>query len=182
LFVHSARSASGLGKSDVGFNEPENNEAIVTLVKTRKGNQELYVTLQSRATCRHADQGGGGMWKKDQHTPNTHNFFFVDLADPPSPSLPNIVCFPSSNVFFECFFVIWIYFFLIHVPILSVYLTINLQDPHQARKCSVHESLLGGTCVGNYSKRRVLCTLLLPPISLPYGNRDRPALFLRRLP
>ena len=34
---------------------------------------------------------------------NTHFFFFADLADP---YLPNIVCFPSSNVFFECFLVI----------------------------------------------------------------------------
>jgi len=36
-----------------------------------------------------------GTWKIDQHT----IIFFVDLP----PSLPNIVCFLSSNVFFECF-------------------------------------------------------------------------------
>ena len=98
---------------------------------------------------------------------NTHIFFFVGLADPPTPYLPNIVCFPSSNVFFECFLVIWVYSPLIHVEITSSYLTINLQDPNLARKCSVHDSLGGGTYVGNYWKRRVLWTPLLPPILLP---------------
>ena len=35
---------------------------------------------------------------------NTHNFFFVDLAGTPTPLLPDIVYFVSSNIFFECFF------------------------------------------------------------------------------
>ena len=66
--------------------------------------------------------------------------------------LPNLVCFPSSNIFFKCFLVIGVYFFLIHVRIISAYLSINLQDLHYARKCSVHKSLLRETYVGNYRK------------------------------
>ena len=38
---------------------------------------------------------------------NTHFFFsWVWLTPPPTPYLPNIVCFLSSDVFFECFLVI----------------------------------------------------------------------------
>ena len=54
---------------------------------------------------------------------NTHNFFSLDLADPHH-LLPIVVCFWSSIVFFEFFFV---YFFLIRVPITSAYLTINIR-------------------------------------------------------
>ena len=55
------------------------------------------------------------------------------------------------------------------MPITSTYLTINLQDPNLARKCSVHDSLGGGTYVGN-SESGEFCEFhcnLLPPISLP---------------
>jgi hypothetical protein len=120
-------------------------------------------TRKLRVNLRHLARG----WRNVEKRP-TLTFFFRRSGWPPPLPLPTkYSMFSEFQCFFECFFVIWIYFFLIHVPILSVYLTINLQDPHQARKCSVHKSLLGGTCVGNYSKRRVLCTLLLPPISLP---------------
>jgi len=108
-------------------------------------------------------QGGGGTWKRDQHS----HFFFRGSGWPSTPHLPNIVCFLSSDVFFECFSVIWVYFFLIHVPITSTYLTINLQDPNLAWKYSVHDSLGRGTYVGNYWKQQVLWTALSPPISLP---------------
>ncbi len=109
-------------------------------------------------------QGGGGMWNLYQHS---HFFFHRSGWPPPHPPLPNIVCFPSSNVFFECFLVIWAYFLLIRVPIPSIYLTINFQDPHHARKCSMHNSLLGGTYVRNYWKQQVLWAPSLPPIPLP---------------
>ena len=84
-----------------------------------------------------------------ENTPTLTSFFFSWIWLPPTPSLPthppNIVCFPSSNFFFECCFIIWVYFFLIRVMNPSVYLSVNLQDPNLARKCSVHDSLCGGT-------------------------------------
>ena len=108
---------------------------------------------------------GSRGWQNMEKRP-TLTFIFSWIWLTPN-SLPNIVCFPSSNVFFECFFVIQVYFFLIHVPASSVYLTSNLQDPRHTRKCSVHKSLLGGTYVGNYWKWQVLWISWLPPILLP---------------
>ena len=53
------------------------------------------------------------------------------------------------------------------MEITSSYLTINLQGPNLAQKCSVHDSLGRGTYVGNYWKRQVLGTPVLPLILLP---------------
>ena len=78
----------------------------------------------------------------------------------------NYSMFSEFQCFFECFSLIWVYFFLIRVLITSAYFAINLQDPHHAQKCSVHKSLLG-TYEGNYQKRWVLWNPLLPPTSLP---------------
>ena len=68
---------------------------------------------------------------------------------------------------FQCFF--WMFFChinLISVLIPSIYLTINLWGLYHAQQCSVHESWLGGTYVGNYWKQWVLWFSLLPLISL----------------
>jgi hypothetical protein len=43
-------------------------------------------------------QGGGGTWKRDQHSP----FFFGALPDPPY--IPNIVCFSHTYVFGDVLF------------------------------------------------------------------------------
>ena len=51
---------------------------------------------------------------------------------------------------------------MIRVLITSAHFAINLQDRHHARKCSVHKSLLRGTCgkllkVSQYHCRDFLC-------------------------
>ena len=80
---------------------------IVSDAKKTKAGKSWAPMIIHLVTNSNQLQEGGGAWKIDQHS----QFFFVDLADPLPPSLPNIVCFPSSNVFFGCFFVISIYFF-----------------------------------------------------------------------
>ena len=46
-------------------------------------------------------QGGGGMWKRDQHL--LFFFFLEPCLTPPSPYLPNIVCFFHIYVFSDVF-------------------------------------------------------------------------------
>ena len=52
---------------------------------------------RSNALCNIPSQGGGGMWKRDQHS----FFFFQSSAwHPPTLYLPNRVCFSHTYVFF----------------------------------------------------------------------------------
>ena len=68
----------------------------------RNGNLKNQLTRDHDATSVIRAVLAQGVAERGKET-NTHFFFFADLADP---YLPNIVCFPSSNVFFECFLVI----------------------------------------------------------------------------
>jgi len=67
----------------------------------------IYVNYMRIYKRRHTPRG----WRNVEKRPTLTIFFSWIRLTPSPPHLPNIVCFPSSNVFFECFFVIQVYFF-----------------------------------------------------------------------